>query len=99
MPLLELLVTSEKEQKALLGSFERLVGVIKSELLSQISMILQALYNNDLVDEEALLAWREKPSKKYASKEISAQVRAKAKPFFDWLEEAESDEDDEDDDE
>ena len=36
-------------------------------------------------------------SKKYVSKEISQQMREKAKPFIDWLEQAsEEEEDDED---
>lgn len=103
--LLRSLVTGAKEQRALLGSVERLVGVVRPEqLLGKTAVVLQALYNADLVEEEALMAWREKPSKKYVSKEVAAQVRKQARPFFEWLETAESDDendngDDDDEDE
>lgn len=95
LELVRSLVTGSREQRALLGSVERLVGVVKPEqLLGKTAVILQALYNADIVEEEALLAWREKPSKKYVSKEVAMQVRKQARPFFEWLETAESDEDD-----
>jgi translation initiation factor 5 len=98
--LLSAIVNGERDQKALLGSMERLVGVLKPELMKLIPMVLQTLYNEDIVEEEALLAWRGRPSRKFASAEIASKVRAQAKPFFDWLEAAESDEDeDEDEDE
>ena len=50
-----------------------------------------------------ILDWGKKPSKKYVTKELSAEIRAKAEPFLKWLKEAEeeessegSDEDEED---
>lgn len=36
-------------------------------------------------------------SKKYVSKEIAQQMREKAKPFIDWLEQASEEEEDDDD--
>ncbi|MBX9694263.1 MAG: eukaryotic translation initiation factor 5, partial [Cyanobacteria bacterium] len=86
----------DKGSKALLGGIERLVGVINPSLLGKTPVILQMIYTEDLVDEEALSSWRDKPSKRYAPKEIAIQVREKAKPFFEWLENASSDEDGED---
>lgn len=98
--LLKQLLSSEKDEKALLGSVERLVGVVDTSLLPKISMILQSFYNNDLLSDDALFAWREKPSKRYVSKEVGSKVREHAKPFFDWLQTAESgDEDDSDEEE
>lgn len=88
----------EKAQKALLGALERLVGVVNPILLPKTAMILQALYNADLVEEEVLLAWRDKLSKRYVPKDVGQQVREQAKPFFVWLESADSDDDDDDDD-
>lgn len=45
----------------------------------------------DIVEEKAILEWASKPSKKYASKEVTAEVRKRAQPFLDWLQEAEED--------
>jgi translation initiation factor 5 len=39
------------------------------------------------------------PSKRYVSKEVAQQIRDKAKPVIDWLEQASSEEEDDDDDE
>ena len=88
----------EKTQKALLGALERLVGVVNPALLPKTAMILQAFYNADLVEEEVVLAWRDKPSKRYVSKEIGLKIREQATPFFVWLENEEEDGDDDDND-
>lgn len=50
------------------------------------------------MEEKALLEWGEKASKKYVSKEISQQIRDKAKPFLKWLQEAEEESEEESDD-
>lgn len=97
LPLFQQLVTGEKEQKALLGSVERLVGVVVPTLLVKTAVILQLLYNSDLVEEEALFAWRDKISKRYVSKEVAVKVRKAAAPFFEWLENAQESDDEESD--
>lgn len=88
--LLKKMVTSEKHQKALLGGIERFVGLIHPELIPKVPKILHALYDEDLVVEDILLAWGSKASKKYVDKDISKKVRKSAKPFIEWLENAES---------
>jgi translation initiation factor 5 len=50
------------------------------------------------LEEKALLEWGEKASKKYVSKEVSQQIRDKAKPFLKWLQEAEEESEEESDD-
>ena len=53
-----------------------------------------------MLDEEVLLEWAKKPSKKYVSRELSEEMHTRAAPFITWLREAEeetssdSDEDD-----
>jgi len=47
------------------------------------------MYDLDLVDEEVILQWGDKVSKKYVSKELSQQIHDKAAPFITWLKEAE----------
>ncbi|KAI7790005.1 eukaryotic translation initiation factor 5 [Triplophysa rosa] len=95
---------NKKAQKYLLGGFECLVKLHQSQLLPRVSIILKDLYDADLLEEDVILAWAEKVSKKYVSKELAKEIHAKAEPFVKWLKEAEEesegsaeeDEDDED---
>ncbi|KAJ2937470.1 hypothetical protein O0L34_g19176 [Tuta absoluta] len=66
-------------------------------LLPKVPAILKLLYDLDIVEEKAILEWASKPSKKYAPKEVTAEVRKRAQPFLDWLTEAEEDSDEDDD--
>lgn len=91
------LVTSEKHQKALLGGIERHVGLNHPGLIPQVPKILQALYDGDILEEEIIIAWGSKASKKYVDKDTSKKVRKAAKPFIEWLENAESESESEDD--
>ena len=64
-------------------------------LALQAALVLQALYDEDIVEEDLIVAWHAKPSAgKVAGVDASAAaaVREAAKPFVAWLEEAESDE-------
>lgn len=64
--------------------------------------VFQELYDLDIVEEDVMIEWGSKPSKKYVSKELSTAIHSKAGPFIKWLQEAEeessSDDDDDDDD-
>lgn len=51
--------------------------------------ILKAFYDQDLLEEEVILQWNDKVSKKYVSKEVCTQIRSKVAPFIKWLKEAE----------
>lgn len=53
---------------------------------------LQAMYDHDVIEEEVLLDWGKKVSKKHVSKETAAEIHAKAQPFLKWLQEAEEEE-------
>eukprot|EP00053_Salpingoeca_punica_P005802 m.56596 g.56596 ORF g.56596 m.56596 type:complete len:438 (+) comp13402_c0_seq1:491-1804(+) len=92
---------NQKSQRYLLGAIEKIVEGHKS-LLSKIPKIFNALYKNDIVDEEVFIAWDAKVSKKYVSKELNQQIHDVAKAFIEWLktadeEESEEEESDEDD--
>ncbi|XP_049875403.1 eukaryotic translation initiation factor 5 isoform X2 [Pectinophora gossypiella] len=65
-------------------------------LLPKVPAILKLLYDMDIVEEKAIMEWASKPSKKYASKEVTMEVRRRAQPFLDWLTEAEEDSSDND---
>lgn len=90
---------SEKAQKAILGGLERILGVLYSEeLLNKSPLVLKEFYDNDIVEEEIIIAWSEKASKKYVDKKISKTIREKVDPFIQWLKEASEDDDDDDED-
>ncbi|XP_059062891.1 eukaryotic translation initiation factor 5 [Achroia grisella] len=63
-------------------------------LLPKVPAILKLLYDMDIVEEKAMLEWASKPSRKYGSKELLAELRRRAQPFLDWLNDAEEDSDD-----
>ncbi|KAF9577243.1 hypothetical protein BGW38_007683 [Lunasporangiospora selenospora] len=96
--LLKRFVTTEKHQRALLGGFERAIVESKT-LMQKAPLILKAFYDNDIVDEEVILKWGEKPTKKYVSRESAKDVRTRVEPFLRWLAEAEEDSDEDSDEE
>jgi len=86
-----------KAQKYLLGGFEQLVGLVyKDDLMPRVPHILKGFYELDILDEETLIEWDKKASKKYVSKEVSKEIHNKAAPFIKWLVEAEEESSDED---
>ncbi|KAL8877977.1 MAG: hypothetical protein Q9198_004119 [Flavoplaca austrocitrina] len=89
--MLKKMITSERHEKAFLGGTEAFVGKERPKLVSAIPKILLAYYQNDLVSENVLKTWN-KASKKYVDIGTSKKVRQAAKPFLEWLENAESDE-------
>lgn len=88
-----------KAQKYLMGGIEKTIETYNDTLLAKTAHILKALYDEDILDEEVILEWGKKVSKKYVSKEMSEQIHKKAEPFLTWLKEAEEESEDEEDDE
>lgn len=82
-----------KAQKYLLGAYELLVGKsFPGDLMPKAAHILKEFYDKDLLEEEVILQWSEKVSKRYVSKNICSQIHAKVAPFVKWLKEAEEEE-------
>ncbi|ODM99486.1 Eukaryotic translation initiation factor 5 [Orchesella cincta] len=77
-----------KAQKYLIGGIEQVIDIHR-ELLPKVALILKAFYEVDILDEEVLIEWHSKVSKKYVSKELSQDIHSKAEPFIKWLKEAE----------
>lgn len=50
-------------------------------------------YDADILEENVLLEWATKASKKYVSRELSQEIHKAAEPFVKWLREAEEEED------
>lgn len=91
---------NKKAQKYLLGGYEKIVGdVFKDKLFSQAMVVLKTFYDEDILEEEVIVEWAAKESKKYVSKEMSRKIHEKVAPFIKWLKEAEEDSDEEGEDE
>jgi len=88
---------NKKAQKYLLGGIECVIQLHRDTLLPKVSHILKGFYDFDILEEEVLIEWGSKPSRKYVSKELSADILAKAAPFITWLKEAEEETEDSDD--
>uniref|UniRef100_A0A1Y1LVS5 Eukaryotic translation initiation factor 5 n=1 Tax=Photinus pyralis TaxID=7054 RepID=A0A1Y1LVS5_PHOPY len=100
--MLKQIINSERHEKALLGGTERLIGSLAEsnpDFLQQIVKILQLYYHHDLVSEEVVTKWGTHASKKYTDKNTSRKIRQAAKPFLEWLAEADEEESDEEEDE
>jgi len=96
---LRFLVSNQKAQKSFLGAFELIVASYIDELLPKVAHILKGFYDQDYVEEEIILEWDTKVSKKYVKKDVSQKIHDNGKIFTDWLRDAdeESDEDEEED--
>uniref|UniRef100_G3U4B9 Eukaryotic translation initiation factor 5 n=1 Tax=Loxodonta africana TaxID=9785 RepID=G3U4B9_LOXAF len=75
--------------KLFLVPIDPLVAMHQAQLISKIPHILKEMYDADLLEEEVIISWSEKASKKYVSKELAKEIRVKAEPFIKWLKEAE----------
>uniref|UniRef100_A0A183DSL6 Eukaryotic translation initiation factor 5 n=1 Tax=Gongylonema pulchrum TaxID=637853 RepID=A0A183DSL6_9BILA len=86
-----------KAQRHLLGGIEQLIAKYEETLLPRTCRILKDLYDYDILEEEVILAWGEKPSKKYVKKKLCEKIIGVAQPIFDWLKNAEVDDSDDED--
>ena len=80
---------NRKGQKYLIGGIEKTVESFEAALLPMVPHIFKELYDEDVLEEEVLLEWAKKVSKKNVSKELAQKIHAKAAPFIKWLQEAE----------
>jgi translation initiation factor 5 len=80
---------NQKAQKYLMGGLEKTIETNETTLLTRVPNILKDMYEEDIIDEEVIIDWAKKVSKKYVSKEMAAKIHEKAAPFIKWLKEAE----------
>jgi translation initiation factor 5 len=82
----------------LINCIEDFVGVIHPKLLPLFPLILKSLYENDILTEEAIVAWYQSSAEAswVVSPDVARQTRAKAQPLIDWLQDDDEDGDDED---
>lgn len=89
--LLKEFASNEKGQLGVINGVVQLIAANKS-LMKSAPHILKGLYDEDVIEEEVLLAWHEKKSKG-----VNLKVKEASAVFIDWLKNAEeeSDEDEE----
>eukprot|EP00040_Diaphanoeca_grandis_P002317 m.21245 g.21245 ORF g.21245 m.21245 type:complete len:460 (+) comp13317_c0_seq1:374-1753(+) len=91
-------IEAPKTQRYLLGALEKIIHAREAELLPKAAKIIKSMYDLDILDEEVIIAWDDKVSKKYVPVKFAQQIRDKIKPVVDWLKEAESEDSDEEED-
>eukprot|EP00091_Calanus_sinicus_P008039 TRINITY_DN1953_c0_g1_i3.p1 TRINITY_DN1953_c0_g1~~TRINITY_DN1953_c0_g1_i3.p1 ORF type:complete len:354 (+),score=167.66 TRINITY_DN1953_c0_g1_i3:879-1940(+) len=84
---------NQKAQKYLLGGLEKTVETQEAALLNKVPHIFKILFEEDVLEEEVILEWAKKVSKKYVSKDVAQKIHDKAAPFIKWLKEAEEESD------
>lgn len=97
--MLKKMISSERHEKSFLGGTERFIGTRLKEdpdFVKQVTPILMAYWDNDLISEEVVKKWGLKASKKYTDLATSKKVRKAAEPFLNWLETADDDGSEED---
>ncbi|XP_039756762.1 eukaryotic translation initiation factor 5 [Pararge aegeria] len=93
--LLRLARADPKAPRAALHALTALAAT-NASLLPKVPAALKLLYDLDIVEEKTILEWAAKPSRKFASKEVVADVVRRAQPFIDWLQQADEEDSDED---
>lgn len=96
--LLRFVMGDKKAQRYLMGGIEQVIQKHDGALLALSGHIVKELYEADICEEDALLAWGEKASGKYISKTFAKKIIEKAQPVLTWLKEAEEETEDESDD-
>uniref|UniRef100_A0A1D2A8X2 W2 domain-containing protein n=1 Tax=Auxenochlorella protothecoides TaxID=3075 RepID=A0A1D2A8X2_AUXPR len=82
-----------------LVAVEKLVGVTLPARVREAPLVIKALYDLDLVEEDLILAWYKRAdaaSVLEVPASAASAVRAASRPFVEWLEQAESSEEDSD---
>jgi translation initiation factor 5 len=88
--LLRFCLGNKKAQKYLLRGYEKLVGdVYKEKLFDNAVYILKKFYDEEILDEDAIIEWSVKASKKYLNKDMSKKLHEKVAPLIKWLRETE----------
>merc|ERR1719192_1054761 len=80
---------NQKAQKYLIGGIEKTVESQEAALLNRVPHIFKILFEEDILEEEVILEWAKKVSKKHVSKDVAQKIHDKAAPFIKWLKEAE----------
>ncbi|CBI19089.3 unnamed protein product, partial [Vitis vinifera] len=86
-------VTQEdRSQSILLRAIESFCGKSNPEAVKEVGLVLKALYDNDLLEEEFILEWYKQG---LAGGNKNSKIWKNVKPFIEWLQSAESESEEE----
>lgn len=86
-------VTQEdRSQSILLHAIESFCGKSNPEAVKEVGLVLKALYDNDLLEEEFILEWYKQG---LAGGNKNSKIWKNVKPFIEWLQSAESESEEE----
>lgn len=92
-----------KDQLAQLIGLEFVLSMMISDRMKELPQILKVLYDEDIIDEDVIVAWYDRPSAGQKtlgiSEEGGAEIRNVCKEFVEWIQEDEESEDDDDEEE
>ncbi|KAI4346951.1 hypothetical protein L6164_007812 [Bauhinia variegata] len=77
----------EGSQLLLLGAIEHFCRKSSSAALKEVALVLKALYDADVLEEEYIVQWYQEGLK---GDNKDSQIRKNAQPFIEWLQTAES---------
>jgi translation initiation factor 5 len=81
-------LTQGRGSQSFIWNIEELVALKDTKLLPRLGLILQKLYDLDVLEEEAIINWYESPPESnhlVRDKEVGKETRAKARAFYEWL--------------
>ncbi|KAK3128608.1 hypothetical protein QOZ80_6BG0464060 [Eleusine coracana subsp. coracana] len=81
-------VPDEESQTLLVRAIEEFGGKCSAEALKEVPVVLKALYDGDVLEEETIVEWYNAA----VAAGRDSQVLKNAKPFVEWLQSAESEE-------
>lgn len=96
---LEAAVQDERSQKELMRAIEAFCGELPANASKEIALLLKVLYDEEILEEEHILAWHDAGKGSAGNGSKGAAVRKSAQPFVDWLRSAEAESEEEEDDE
>ncbi|XP_042066389.1 eukaryotic translation initiation factor 5-like [Salvia splendens] len=82
----------EDSQRQLLLAIEAFCGKASPEAAKEVALVLKALYDSDVLEEEFIVEWFEKG---IAGGNKSSPIWKNVKPFIEWLQSAESESEEE----
>lgn len=97
-PLKQLVAGDQEHQLSLIAFFGKFCAVKFPAFLPSYPIILKALYDEDVLEEETLLEWTfcdEKYAMSEVSKSQQKELKTSLQPFIDWLQNAEEESEEE----
>jgi translation initiation factor 5 len=95
---LKLFTSTPEAQRVFIGALEHFIGGENyKHFAARTALIFQAMYDEDVIEEELILEWYETPEMSFrVDSDVAKDIRSKASKFVEWLKTAEEEDEDED---